>query len=99
MSKPTLEYWEAKAQLTKQEAIGGSNVTENLLRMTYAMEQARAIKETMLDFTETEHQHTWECSDIPGLYSCSCGQHAYYDREHGTYHQEETGKEISWHKA
>ena len=42
--KGRLQYWQAKAELTRRQALMGRDVAQNLARMTYALEQARAIE-------------------------------------------------------
>ena len=27
------------------------------------------------------HSHYWECSDVPGIFTCQCTAVAYYNRE------------------
>jgi hypothetical protein len=31
------------------------------------------------------HKHKWECSDVPGVFSCTCQAARYYDRLTGRY--------------
>ena len=30
-------------------------------------------------------KHYWECSDVPGIYTCQCSMVRYFNRETGEY--------------
>lgn len=32
------------------------------------------------------HDHKWDCSDVPGIFTCSCGSERYFNRLTQTYY-------------
>jgi hypothetical protein len=32
-----------------------------------------------------DHNHNWNCSDVPGIFFCDCGAERYFDRDSQQY--------------